>query len=70
MNRRSFLTRSLAAAAVPAAKPRREPGGPLVPPRTFRWGQTNITERDPVRYDIAWWRCEYWKRTEVQGRHY
>ena len=34
--------------------------------RMLRWGQTNITERDPVSYDIAWWR-EYWKRTEVQG---
>ncbi len=34
--------------------------------RTYRWGQTNITEKDPERYDIAWWR-EYWKRTEVQG---
>src|SRR5262249_25704799 len=34
--------------------------------RCYRWGQTNITEKDPVRYDIAWWR-EYWKRTQVQG---
>jgi hypothetical protein len=34
--------------------------------RTYRWGQTNITEADPPRYDIGWWR-EYWKRTEVQG---
>ena len=34
--------------------------------RTLRWGQTNITERDPVRYDIPWWR-EYWKRTSIQG---
>ncbi|MCX6620852.1 MAG: hypothetical protein NTY38_07185 [Acidobacteria bacterium] len=34
--------------------------------RTFRWGQTNITERDPERYDIAFWR-EHWKRTRVQG---
>jgi len=34
--------------------------------RTYRWGQTNITEKDPTRYDIPWWR-EYWKRTEVQG---
>lgn len=34
--------------------------------RVSRWGQTNITERDPARYDIAWWR-EYWKRTEIQG---
>lgn len=34
--------------------------------RTLRWGQTNITEIDPKRYDIAWWR-RYWKRTQVQG---
>jgi hypothetical protein len=34
--------------------------------RTLRWGQTNITEIDPERYDIAWWR-QYWKRTETQG---
>lgn len=34
--------------------------------RTLRWGQTNLTELDPVRYDAAWWR-EYWRRTRVQG---
>jgi hypothetical protein len=34
--------------------------------RTYRWGQTNITEKDPVRYDIPWWR-DFWKRTYVQG---
>jgi hypothetical protein len=34
--------------------------------RTYRWGQTNITEKDPTRYDIPWWRA-YWKRTQVQG---
>jgi hypothetical protein len=34
--------------------------------RALRWGQTNITERDPVRYDIPWWR-DYWKRTSIQG---
>src|SRR3954470_14205766 len=34
--------------------------------RTLRWGQTNITEADVARYDIAWWR-QYWKRTAVQG---
>ena len=34
--------------------------------RTLRWGQTNITERDPTRYDVAWWR-QHWKRTRVQG---
>ncbi len=34
--------------------------------RTTRWGQTNITEKDPVNYDISWWRG-YWKRTQIQG---
>ena len=34
--------------------------------RTLRWAQTNITEIDPARYDIAWWR-RYWKRTNIQG---
>jgi hypothetical protein len=34
--------------------------------RTVRWGQTNITEKDPIRYDVPWWR-EFWKRTQVQG---
>lgn len=31
-----------------------------------RWGQVNITERDPERYDIGWWRTQ-WKKTETQG---
>jgi hypothetical protein len=34
--------------------------------RALRWGQTNITEKDPVRYDIDWWR-RFWKRTETQA---
>ena len=34
--------------------------------RAYRWGQTNITEKDPVRYDIPWWR-DFWKKTEVQA---
>lgn len=34
--------------------------------RAYRWGQTNITEIDPIRYDIAWWR-KHWRRTEVQA---
>jgi hypothetical protein len=34
--------------------------------RTLRWGQTNLTEADPVRYDTEWWRG-YWRRTQVQG---
>ena len=31
-----------------------------------RWGQTNLVEIDPARYDAAWWR-EHWKRTRIQG---
>ncbi|MEJ1238358.1 beta-galactosidase [Chryseolinea sp. T2] len=34
--------------------------------RVTRWGQVNITEKDPAKYDIAWWR-NYWKRTQTQG---
>lgn len=58
--RRDFLSNTVAAFALPSA-----PGIPWYR-RTCRWGQTNITEKDPERYDIPWWR-EYWKRTQVQG---
>jgi hypothetical protein len=34
--------------------------------RVTRWGQTNITEKDPLLYDINWWRS-HWKRTGTQG---
>jgi len=34
--------------------------------RAIRWGQTNINELDPTRYDVAWWR-EQWRRTRIQG---
>ena len=34
--------------------------------RTLRWGQTNLTEVDPTRYDSAFWR-EHWRKTRVQG---
>jgi hypothetical protein len=34
--------------------------------RITRWGQTNITEKDPSSYDIPWWR-NHWKNTETQG---
>ncbi len=34
--------------------------------RCTRWGQTNLTERDPARYDAAWWRG-YWRRTRIHG---
>src|ERR1043166_2950308 len=74
--RRSFLKQTAMAGAVLAAiKPdwgrpagTQEKGAPGLPwyRRTLRWGQTNITEADPERYDIGWWR-NYWKRTETQG---
>lgn len=34
--------------------------------RTLRWGQTNLVEIDPERYDPDWWRT-HWRRTRVQG---
>jgi len=63
VTRRNFVqTGAAVAAALPAQT------GSSVPwyRRVYRWGQTNITERDPTRYDIPWWR-DYWKRTSVQG---
>src|SRR5438309_11479108 len=64
LTRRTFLELSTAAAAATRAA-NAQNGAPWY--RTaIRWGQTNITERDPARYDIGWWR-EFWKRTAVQG---
>jgi hypothetical protein len=63
VTRRNFLQSAAAGAAAAQA------GASAATPwyrRVSRWGQTNITERDPVRYDIAFWR-EYWKRTRIQG---
>ncbi|GAC1426806.1 MAG: beta-galactosidase trimerization domain-containing protein [Flavisolibacter sp.] len=34
--------------------------------RVTRWGQINITEKDPAQYDIAWWR-KFWKHTNTEG---
>ncbi|MCR8632037.1 alpha-amylase family protein [Paenibacillus radicis (ex Xue et al. 2023)] len=34
--------------------------------KTYRWGQTNLTEMDPVYGDLSWWK-EYWRKTRVQG---
>jgi hypothetical protein len=62
-NRRDFLKAGVAALSAPAWA--QTDAAPWYR-RTVRWGQTNITERDPERYDVAWWR-EYWKRTRVQG---
>ena len=65
--RRSFLQLTAAAAlSAPAAAQTRAGGIQPWYLRTYRWGQTNITEQDPVQYDIPWWR-DFWKRTEVQG---
>jgi len=33
---------------------------------TYRWGQTNLTEDDPVKCDLNFWRRQ-WKETKVQG---
>jgi hypothetical protein len=63
LTRRDFIYAGSAGAAAFSAQ--RQAAIPWYK-RVYRWGQTNITERDPVRYDIAWWR-EYWKRTEIQG---
>lgn len=73
LTRRDFIETGLAGTAAVSTGPTEndvqnnsESGGVPWFRRVLRWGQTNITERDPARYDIAWWR-EYWKRTEVQG---
>ncbi|HLH74559.1 MAG TPA: alpha-amylase family protein [Chloroflexota bacterium] len=34
--------------------------------RVYRWGQTNLTEIDPIRYDPIFW-IEQWQRTQIQG---
>src|SRR5256885_13996476 len=69
MNRREFVQSAIVATLI-ATVPKTFMAQDDTPTpwyrRTIRWGQTNITERDPARYDIEWWR-EFWKRTAVQG---
>jgi hypothetical protein len=60
LTRRAFL--GSAALALSGARSSGEPWYR----RVYRWGQTNITEKDPERYDIEWWR-RHWKRTAVQA---
>ena len=57
-----------AAAPVPVSAAQAQPAGSSVPwyRRAYRWGQTNITEKDPERYDIDWWR-RFWKRNYTQA---
>src|SRR5437763_13012569 len=72
--RREFIKQVAAATALAAtfahpSSAQTDPATNASPPwyrRCARWGQTNITEADVDRYDIAWWR-QHWKRTEVQG---
>lgn len=78
MRRRTFLGQAATAAAILAGKDIMSVRGPssggkaaeqdAIPwyRRVKRWGQTNITERDPGQYDLAWWRG-HWKKTRVQG---
>ena len=66
VTRRGFLQSAIAAAALPSQLSAQSGDARPWYLRTYRWGQTNITELDPIQYDIAWWR-EYWKRTETQG---
>jgi len=72
--RRDFLKKSAVAAVVlagaklapfAAAAPAAAAATPWYR-RAVRWGQTNINELDPTRYDIPWWR-EQWRRTRIQG---
>jgi hypothetical protein len=73
ITRRGFITNAVAAtlivpAATSAGLAASQTPAARVPwyRRAYLWGQTNITERDPSRYDIAWWRTQ-WKRTRVQA---
>ena len=65
-SRRTFLQTGVAAAVAAVSSPRLSFESVPWYRRAYRWGQTNITEKDPIRYDIAWWR-EQWKRTAVQA---
>jgi hypothetical protein len=66
MTRREFLRDSLAMAVVLGASGSVPAAQKPWYRRAYRWGQTNITEQDPQRYDIAWWRTQ-WRRTQVQA---
>ena len=63
LTRRTFLELSAAGATAQAGRAQDAAAWYRT---AVRWGQTNITERDPTRYDIGWWR-DYWKRTAVGG---
>jgi hypothetical protein len=67
-SRRSFLISSTACTAT-LALPAAEPAQTIAEPwhrRALRWGQVNLTEVDPRRIDIDFWRA-HWRRTRIQG---
>jgi hypothetical protein len=65
--RREFLQTSAIAASALAVNRASATGRPeRWYERTLRWGQTNLTEIDPGRIDIDWWRA-HWQRTRIQG---
>ena len=68
LTRRGFNAGALASLTTLAASAQSINSGDEIPwyRRTFRWGQTNLNEKDPVRYDVGWWR-RHWRRTHVQG---
>src|SRR5438105_4873826 len=68
VNRRQFIQLSagagaglLLSAGSPAAEPSFQTHSVPWYRRVLRWGQTNINELDPTRYDINFW-LDYWKR--------
>ena len=65
-SRRDFVVTTSLLAVAGAAKAQSDQAKAPWYKRCHRWGQTNITEKDPVRYDIAWWRG-FWKKTAVQA---
>ena len=34
--------------------------------KTFLWGQVNLTEDDPLKCDLSFWK-DYWKKSSVEG---
>jgi hypothetical protein len=76
-SRRDFIKRSTAASVAVVSSDlsgfslRSETGNDPDSPQPWylnitRWGQTNITEKDPPGYDIQWWR-KHWKETHIKG---
>jgi hypothetical protein len=66
-SRREFLlTSALASAAIATSTTVRGADSRPWHQKALRWGQTNLTEMDPSRIDIEFWRA-HWKRTRVQG---